>query len=116
MSDDVKWRKFSSVFSGNAFQNQLAKTSIHNLTQSHAADIGIIQHDIDAEREKREMGFSNVTRKLEMLTTHANRLTGEIEQITERLDHTVRNVSGGKHYPFIDLQATASLREKESFN
>ena len=106
----------NGIFSGNAFQNQLAKTSIHNLTQSHAADIGIIQRDIDAEREKREMGFSNVTRKREMLTTQVNRLTGEIEQITERLDHTDRNVSGSKHYPFIDLQVTVSSREKERFN
>ena len=91
----------NGIFSGNTFQNQLAKTSIHNLTQSHAADMGIIQRDIDAEREKREMGFSNATRKREMLTAHVNRLTGEIEQITLRLDHTDRNVSGSKHYPFM---------------
>ena len=62
------------------------------------------------------MGFSNVTKKREMLTAHVNRLTGEIKQIAQRLDRTDKNVSGTEHYPFIDLRATVSSREKERFN
>ena len=95
-------------FLGNAFQSQMAATSIHNLTQSHAVDVAIIKRDIDAEREKREISFSNVTRKREILTAHVDRLTGEIEQIAQRLDHTDKNVSGTEHNPFIDLQITSS--------
>ena len=36
-----------------------------------------------------------------MLTAYVNRLTGEIEQIAQRLDHTEKNVSGTEHYPFV---------------
>ena len=51
-------------FSGNTFQSQRVLASIHNLTQSHTAEIEIIKGDIDAERQKREISFDDMTRNM----------------------------------------------------
>ena len=80
-------------FSGNTFQSQRVLTLIHNLTQSHTAEIEIIKGDIDAERQEREISFDNMIRKYENLMTNMNHTVWRTDQITQRIDVTEESVS-----------------------
>ena len=66
---------------------------IHSLTGSHASNIETIKRDIDAEREKWEMGFRSVTREREALKETVNQLTGRIAQVAQRVNHNDLNIS-----------------------
>ena len=80
-------------FSGNTFRNQRVLTSIHNLTQSHTAQIEIIKGNIEADHQKWEISFDDMTRKYATLMINMNHTVWRTDQITQRIDVTEESLS-----------------------
>ena len=66
---------------------------IHNLTQSHTAEIEIIKGNIEADHQKWEISFDNMIRKYEKLMINMNHTVWKTDQIVRRIDVTEENLS-----------------------
>ena len=81
------------IISGNAFQNQEVVASVHSLSESHAADIDNLKETIDQERDERKISFSNITQEQQILSVDINHLTGQMSQVLQIIDDSVKNIS-----------------------